>query len=72
MLIVGTFNYLGYDESSSSIDKSDKGKGRGLAEEIQRKPSLDLAALGNNKSTESHQDQTHQLQARQQLKPDPQ
>lgn len=63
MLIVGTFNYLGYDESVDPSQDSDKGKGRGLAEEIQQQVGQGIAASEQTESNDSHQDQTHQLQA---------
>ena len=60
-LIVGTFNYLGYDEGEVPSEEADRGVGRGLAEDSQhQKEALDLSQ--QNKSGDSHQDQTHQLQ----------
>ena len=67
LLIVGTFNYLGYDESEIP-QQTDSGKGRNLAEQddntqaaAQKAQAASLSKTGT--SSEEKQDQTHQLQA---------
>ena len=67
-LIVGTFNYLGYDEGEVP-QQTDSGKGRNLAEQYDATQAAGQKGQGAsltkpNTSSEERQDQTHQLQAR--------
>ncbi len=64
---MGTFNYLGYDESEVP-QQTDSGKGRNLAEQYDKAQTTTQAAPDAsqymaNASSEDKQDQTHQLQA---------
>lgn len=66
LLIVGTFNYLGYDEGEVP-QQADSGKGRNLAEQYDKPqlaaPKSQDAVLSTSEKQEEKQDQTHQLQA---------